>query len=72
MKAITTRITALVSQCETMFGRLETIPLSAADKLIALLERAPDEALTIIVERRIKFCWPIAVRVLDGRKKAAK
>lgn len=56
-----------VNRLAAEFGSLDTIPASMADKLIDLLESAPDEALVLIVNRRIKFCHFIARRILKGR-----
>jgi hypothetical protein len=39
------------------FASVETIPLAAAEKALSLLDRAPKEALEMLVARKVKFLW---------------
>jgi hypothetical protein len=56
-----------LEQVIRLYGERETIPLSAAEKLITLLESANDDALWLIIENRVKFCWLIAARIMRDR-----
>ena len=58
---------ASVKTVAASFGQLDTIPFSSARKLIQLLESADDVSLQLIVRHRVKFCWPIARRILRDR-----
>lgn len=49
------------------FGKMETIPVEHAERLIKHLEGAPTVALEMIVLARVKFCWLIAKRILKDR-----
>lgn len=57
----------LIHKLARMYAQLDTIPASAANRLIALLERAPDDMLALIVKHRVKFCWQVAGRILRDR-----
>lgn len=65
---MTTATERMVSQIESIFGKVERISADHADRLLTLLDKAPDEALQIIVDRKIKFCWMPAQRRLNDRK----
>ena len=39
------------------FASAETIPMAAAEKALSLLDRAPKEALEMLVARKVKFLW---------------
>lgn len=57
-------------QLETVaaaMGKHERISLDAAERLIAILEEAPDAALIATVQRRVKFAHAIARRILNDR-----
>lgn len=60
----------MVNQIEAIFGKMETFPMSGYDRLVALLNKANNEALQLAVDRKIKFVWSIASRILGERKKA--
>ncbi len=46
------------------FAKRETIPMDAAEKALKLLDRAPKDALQMIVDRKVKFLWMPAMRRL--------
>lgn len=46
------------------FGKMETFPMDAYDRLSALLDKAPAEALEILVREKVKFCGALAVNRL--------
>ena len=58
----------LVNQLESIFAQVQTISTDHAERLLNLLDKAPDEALQILVDRKIKFCWMPAQRRLNERK----
>jgi hypothetical protein len=47
------------------FAAQQTIPFSVAEKALDLLDKAPREALEMIVERKVKFLWMPAKRRLQ-------
>ena len=51
------------------FAARETISMSAVEKALSLLDQAPQEALQMIVDRKIKFLWVPAKRRLDAMTK---
>lgn len=60
-------MTATITELASQYAEMKTIPLSAADKLIAILESADSVALRLIFKNRVKFCWMIAARILRAR-----
>lgn len=58
----------LVNQLESIFAQVQTISTDHAERLLNLLDKAPNEALQILVDRKIKFCWMPAQRRLNERK----
>lgn len=59
MKA-TDKITKLVDECKRLFGGLDRIPDAAAERLIAILDKSPVEALEILCREKVRFCHMIA------------
>lgn len=59
--------TQQVATLKATFASQATIPMDAGIKLIGILESAPDEALAILFNERVKFCWMIARRILRDR-----
>lgn len=59
-------MTTIETLAKAYAGR-EAIPADKADELIDVLERASSEALLLVVKNRVKFCWPIARRILRDR-----
>jgi hypothetical protein len=51
------------------FASMETIPMNAAEKALDLLDRAPKEALEMLVARKVKFLWMPANRRLKEMTK---
>ncbi len=49
------------------FAGVERISEQHAEKLIALLEGSNNEALLLLYRHRVRFCWTIARRILQGR-----
>lgn len=48
------------------FSKVERISADHAEKLLALLDKAPNEALQMLVDRKVKFCWmPARRRLVD-------
>lgn len=58
-----------IEEIAKVMGSLETIPVDKVDAMLRLLDEAPDEALQMIVDRRIPFVWAPAKRRLDARAK---
>jgi hypothetical protein len=53
----------MITQLEQLadeFGAMDTIPVGHADKLIAIMDKAPREALEMLAERNVKFLAPLA------------
>jgi hypothetical protein len=63
-KAETMTITQQLDFIADAFAARETIPMSAAEKALELLDRAPKEALQMLVDRKVKFLWMPANRRL--------
>ena len=53
-----------LEQLATIMQARETIPASAAEKFLDLLDKAPKEALEMLVSRKVKFLWMPAKRRL--------
>jgi hypothetical protein len=51
---------AMLAELKQAFGERETIPFEAAGKLMDLLDQAPEDALVLIVQHRIKFADNLA------------
>ena len=52
----------MVQQLKTLFASVNSVSADHAEKLLALLDRAPQDALQMLVDERVKFCWIPAAR----------
>ena len=50
----------LAEKLKAAFADVETISLDAADKLGKLLDKAPLDALVLLVKKKVKFCAGVA------------
>lgn len=56
----------LINKCKAEWATVDRIPMDAANKLIDLLDRAPKDALIIMVRERINFMyWPARRRLAE-------
>ncbi len=60
-------IITLVETLKAEFEKVSRIPADKADALLALLDKAPREALELIVQHRVKFCYLPATRRLEQK-----
>ncbi len=60
-------MTTTINTLTAAYAGLDTIPADKADDLIEILERSSTDALLLIYRQRVKFCWPIAWRILRDR-----
>lgn len=54
----------MVKQLKALFENVRSVSADHAERLLALLDRAPQEALQMLVDERVKFCWVPAARRL--------
>jgi hypothetical protein len=57
----------MVENVRQLFGGVDSIPIEAGQRLIDLLEDAPDPALYELVKHKVKFCHHISRRILKDR-----
>jgi hypothetical protein len=60
-------ITQQLEIIATTLSKVETISADNADRLLNLLDRAPQDALQMLVDRKVKFCWMPAKRRLADK-----
>ena len=58
-----------IEQLKAAFAKRDRIPVDAAVELTALLDKAPEDALVILVRERVKFCWMPALTRLQSKFK---
>jgi hypothetical protein len=58
----------LLNSLESEFSKLERFPLSAYPKCKAFMKQAPNEAMTAIRDRKIKFLDTLAISELVSRR----
>lgn len=61
MQAMTLK---MAKEVQATMAKVERISTDHADKLLALLDKAPQEALQWLYDNRVKFCWMPAARRL--------
>jgi len=64
---LTKKEAALVATCKAAFSGVSHVSTDKAEKLLALLSRAPDAALVVLVRERVKMCWLPALNRLTDR-----
>lgn len=57
---------AKIKELAAAYATLKTVPFHKADEMLAVLDKAPDDALKLIVEHKVKFLWgPARRRLID-------